>query len=151
MWKICVYYGKLTLILLPLLFVLLLAIPKERINPEERELMAKLVYLEVGTCNPECQRAVASVVLNLLDGGKWGGNIEEVIYCCNVFSVAGLLADCTPSKEAYDAVDYIIKHGRTLPKEVRYFRADYDHPWEGYENYTVIDNVYFGYFTNGNH
>jgi hypothetical protein len=142
---------KINLILLPLLFILLLVIPKERINPEERELMARLVYLEAGTCSPESQRAVASVVLNLLDGEEWGDSIEEVIYCPNVFSVAPKLEDCTPSKEAYDAVDYVIRHGRTLPKEVRYFRTVYVHLWVGYENYMVIDNVYFGYFTNGSY
>jgi hypothetical protein len=35
---------------------------------------------------------------------------------------------------------------RTLPPEVRYFRANHDHQWKGYKNYKVIDHVYFGYF-----
>ena len=47
--------------------------------------------------------------------------------------------------------DYVIQNGSTLPFYVRYFRADKDHSWTGYKNYTVIDNVYFGYFENGNH
>lgn len=118
---------------------------------EERELLARLVYLEAGTCSPECQRAMASVVLNMVETGYWGNSIEEVIFYPNAFSPAYLIKDCTPNQAAYDAVDYVLTYGSQLPKEVRYFRADYDFDWEGYANHTVIDNVYFGYFTNGNH
>ena len=73
----------------------------------------------------------------------------EVIYYKNAFTPAtfGTLFDEIPDKSCYDAVDYVLKYGCTLPTYVRYFRADYDFQWEDYENYKVIDNVYFGYFT----
>lgn len=121
------------------------------ITDEEREILARLVYLEAGVCGPECQRAILSVVFNMLEAGYWGDSIKEVVFYPNAFSPAYLIKDCTPNQAAYDAVDYILAHGSQLPKEVRYFRAEYDFDWEGYVNYTIIDNVYFGYFTNGNH
>ena len=122
------------------------------IEENERDLLAKLVYLEAGTCGQDCQCAIVSVVLNQLESGYWGDSIEEVIYEGGNYSVAHLLEECVrPPRDCYDAVDYVLAHGRTLPAEVRYFRANYDHSWEGYENYAVYDNVYFGYFTNDSH
>ena len=122
------------------------------IEGDERDLLAKLVYLEAGTCGQDCQRAIVSVVLNQLEAGYWGDSIEEVVYHDGNYSVAHLLEECEqPPQNCYDAVDYVLTHGRSLPAEVRYFRADYDHSWEGYENYVVYDNVYFGYFINGSH
>lgn len=138
------------LVLTLLLFTSYRLAPREQDN--ERDLLAKLVYLEAGTCGQDCQRAIVSVVLNQLEAGYWGDSIEKVIYHDGNYSVAHLLEECErPPQNCYDAVDYVLTHGRTLPAEVRYFRADYDHSWEGYENYAVYDNVYFGYFINGNH
>lgn len=125
--------------------------PEEVMTVEEREMLARLVYLEAGTCSSECQKAIASVVLNMRDAGYWGNTIEEVINYPNAFSPAYMIPDCIPNHSSYEAVDYVIQQGSTLPSYVRYFRADKDHEWIGYENYTVIDNVYFGYFTNGSY
>lgn len=121
------------------------------ISVKEREIMARLVYLEAGACGNTCQRAVASVILNRLHSGYWGDNIESVIYYKNAFSPADQIKNCVPSEQSYAAVDYVLYYGSTLPKEVRYFRDDYDHQWEGYKNYAIYDNIYFGYFTNGDH
>ena len=122
------------------------------ITQEEREMLARLVFLEVGTCGSQCQRAVVSVIFNLREAGYWGDTLEEVVYHPNTFSPAYLIASCDqPPQEVYDAVDYVIANGPTIPKEVRYFRADEHFTWEGYQGYAVYDNVYFGYFTNGNH
>lgn len=122
------------------------------ITQEERDMLAKLVYLEAGICGGPCQRAVASVVFNRLEAGYWGDSLEEVIYYKNAFSPAYLIATCEqPPQEIYNTVDYILKNGPTIPKEVRYFRTDYDFSWEGYAHYATYDNVYFGYFTNGDH
>ena len=122
------------------------------ITQEERDMLAKLVYLEAGTCGSQCQRAVASAVFNRLEAGYWGDTLEEVIYYKNAFSPAHLITTCEqPPQEIYDTVDYILNNGPTIPEEVRYFRTDYDFSWKGYAHYATYDNVYFGYFTNGNH
>lgn len=127
-----------------------------QITEEERQLLAKLVHSEASICSEECQRAVVSVVFNRLESGKWrkdmnGDNkitVYDIIYYPNAFTPAtnGSIDKCELTSEDYAAVDYVIKSGPTVPTEVRYFRTDYDFNWDGYKNYKVIDNVYFGYF-----
>lgn len=122
------------------------------ISSQTRELLAKIVYLEAGGCGKDCQRAVMSVILNRVSAGYWGDSIKSVIYYPNAFESVNYLDRATIIPETvYDSVDYILENGVTVPAEVMYFRADYDFSWEGYANYCVYDNVYFGYFTNGSH
>ena len=124
---------------------------KYTITDEERIMLAKLVYLEAGDCGHECQRAVVSVVLNRLESGYWGESVEEVIYFPNAFSPTDMMKGCIPIQESYEVVDYVLKNGPTIPKEVRYFRDDFDHRWDGYTHYATYDNIYFGFFVNGDH
>ena len=126
------------------------------ITNQEREMLARLVYLESSICSAECQRAVVSVVFNRLESNRWKKDVNDdgvitlydIIYYPNAFTPAYLIDSTTPNQEAYDAVDYVLEHGITVPTYVRYFRTKHDFSWEGYKNYTVIDNVYFGYFEN---
>lgn len=119
------------------------------VTTEERLLIAQLVYREANTESLECQKAIVSVLFNRLACGKWGDTIEEVIYYKNAFTPAtmGLLEGVEPTKTNYEAVDYVLENGPTLPTYVRYFRANYHHTWSGYEGYIAIDHTYFGYFT----
>lgn len=121
------------------------------ITQEDRIMLAKLVYLEAGNCGQECQRAVVSVVLNRLESGYWGNTIEEVIYFPNAFSPTNMMEGCIPTQDSHEVVDYVLKNGPTVPKEVRYFRDDFDHRWDGYTHYATYDNIYFGFFVNGDH
>lgn len=121
--------------------------PHYQVTSEEREMLARLVYLESSICSLECQKAVVSVVFNRLDSGKWGNSLREVVYYKNAFSPVDKIVTTTPNETAYEAVDYIIQYGSILPPEVRYFRVSYDFNWQDYKNYCVIDNVYFGYLS----
>ena len=128
------------------------------ITIEERYLLAKLVHAEASIFSHECKVAVASVVFNRLDSGKWTKDINndgfitiyDIIYYPNAFTptVTGAMDKWEPTIEDYEAVDYVLTYGSILPTEIRYFRTDYDFNWEHYKNYIVIDNVYFGYFEN---
>ncbi len=118
------------------------------VTKDERELMARIVYLEAGTSSDKTMRAVASVIFNRLGSGKMGKTIDGVIFYPGAFSTAKRAAKCVPSQRAYDAVDYVIMNGPTLPKYVRYFRDWYHHQWEGYAGYCVLDDIYFGYMKN---
>lgn len=119
------------------------------ITAEERELIARLVHCEASCGSQEMRIAVASVIFNRLDSGKWGDTIHDVIYYRNAFTpvVYDQLYRWDIDQRDYDAVDYVVANGPTVPTYVRYFRADYDHKWENYQNYCVIDDMYFGYFT----
>ena len=127
------------------------------VTDEERELLARIITCEASICSLECQKDVCSVIFNRLESGKWKKDmngdgkitIYDIIYYPNAFSptIDGAMDRCTtPCKSAYEAVDYVIENGPTVPTYVRYFRASYDFSWEGYKNYKTIDNVYFGYF-----
>jgi spore germination cell wall hydrolase CwlJ-like protein len=122
--------------------------PKYEVTPEERLLLAQLVYREANLESLECQKAVASVVFNRLDAGKWGDTLHEVIYYKNAFTPAtsGLLEGVEPTDTNFEAVDFVLQNGPTLPTEVRYFRSGHHFSWDNYEGYIVLDNTYFGYF-----
>lgn len=115
------------------------------VTPAEREMLARLVYREANIESIDCQRAVVSVVLNRLENGRWGNSIKDVIYAQGQFSPAYLISTTTPKNTNYEAVDYVLRNGSTLPSYVLYFRADYHFNWQGYVPYTKIDKTYFGY------
>lgn len=121
---------------------------KYNISSVEREMLARLVYLEANTENLECQMAVASVVINRWLDSRWGSTIASVIYSPYQFSPAGLIHKTTPTETNYVAVDHVLKNGSILPKYCMYFRSTYGFSeyWDGYAEYHKINDMYFGYF-----
>ena len=121
------------------------------IEPSEREMLARLVYLEANTESIECQKAIVSVVINRWQSGIWGDTLEDVIYYPYQFTPASMIASTTPTQTNYDAVDYVLENGSILPKYCMYFRASYgfsNTDWVnyGYNEYLQVDNTFFGYF-----
>ena len=116
------------------------------ITSAEREMLARLVYREANIESLECQMAVASVVINRWQDGRWGDTLEDVIYSPCQFTPANLLYKTTPTELNYTAVDLVLQNGCTLPPYCMYFRADYHFDWDGYKPYTQIDTTCFGYF-----
>ena len=115
------------------------------VTKEERDTLARLLYLEAGAESIECQKMVMSVFFNIYDsyGGK--KTINSIVYQKGLFSPANRIPYTIPKQEQYDVVDFIIENGSILPKYVKYFRDNYHHQWEGYEGYCNIDGMYFGY------
>lgn len=116
------------------------------ITSAEREMLARLVYLEANTENLECQMAIVSVVINRLIDGRWGDTLEEVVYFPYQFTPSNLIYKTTPMELNYTAVDLVIQNGCILPPHCMYFRADHHFDWEGYKPHTQIGYVCFGYF-----
>lgn len=116
------------------------------LNYSDRELLAKLLYNEGRGESIECQRAIVSVVINRLNSGYWGDTIKEVVYARNQFEPVsrGLIDRTKPLQTQYDAIDYVLEHGTTIPSWVLYFRASYHFDWSGYTKYKSISNTYFG-------
>lgn len=117
--------------------------PAIEVTSGEREMLARLVYREARGESIECQRAVVSVVINRMN--KNGESVKETIFAKGQFSTAGSLDRTTPTETQYEAVDYVLMHGSTLPPYVLYFSGGHPHGWAGYQVYAVIDNTYFGY------
>ena len=117
------------------------------ITSTEREMLARLVYLEANIDSLDCQKAVISSVINRWQDGKWGDTLSDVVYAKGQYTPAFLISKTTPTERNYEAVDYVLKNGCTIPKYVMYFRMDYgfSQTYEGYEEYIEIDNTFFGY------
>lgn len=120
---------------------------EEKITSADREMIARLLYLEGRGESIECQRAIVSVVINRLNSGYWGDTIKEVIYAKNQFEPANQIKNTTPTQVQYDAVDYVLENGITIPSWVLYFRASYHFNWQGYTKYEQMSNTYFGGYT----
>ena len=121
------------------------------ITSVEREMLARIVHRESNTESLECQIGITSVIINRWQDGRWGNTLSEVIYAPHQFSPSGLIYKTTPTETNYQAVDYVLKNGSTLPKYVMFFRANFGFSstnWanKGYKEYTQVDNTFFGYF-----
>lgn len=103
---------------------------------EDTLLLAKVIYLEAGTCSSQCQWLVGSTAMNLADEH---GSLADVAYNCNIFNVAYLIDSCAPSDESVSIAEQILSGDRDL--QVRAFKTDSYHEWA--TPYTAIDNVYF--------
>lgn len=113
------------------------------LTEDEATLLAALVTLEAGAESYECQKAVASLVINRMLTS--GSTLEGVIYAKNQFSVASRVASTTPFTSCVNAVEEVLTEGTTIPIYVTFFRASYYHTWGDQVAYCCIDNTYFSY------
>ena len=101
-------------------------------------------FIEAGIENDDCQRAVASVVLNRAIIAQ--APLEDIIYAPNQFTPANKIPYTTPSQRCIDNVEYVLNNGTTIPRYVTFFRADHYFDWGNrYKQYTQYDNTYFSY------
>lgn len=92
------------------------------VTEEERETLARLVHQEGNNQSEKCQRAIVSVVFNRLDNEHFDEDtLLDIIYAPQQFSVIPLLPNTTPNQTNYDAVDYVLKNGPTVPYYVCFF------------------------------
>ena len=111
------------------------------VTSEERELIARVLYRESGHSSLDCQKAVVSVIFNRLNSGYWGDTITDVIYAEGQFHVIETIDYTTPTNENYEAVDYVIKNGSTIPNWVMTFNTGGFRL--GKDPYEEIDGTYF--------
>lgn len=113
------------------------------ITASEMKTLAALVTLEAGSEGYECQKAVASIVINRMLTS--GSTLNGVVYAKGQFSVAGRISSTTPFEVSTKAVNDVVYNGTTLPIYVTYFRAGYYHTWGDQVAYCNLDNTYFSY------
>ena len=115
-------------------------IPKE-IDPEELELLAKVITTESGAgwCKDSLQLAVGSTVLNRVNDSRFPSSIKEVIYQPGQYSTADRLADIEPTERALKHAEQLLKEGVTIPETV-VWQANFK---QG-RTWKVIQGVYFG-------
>lgn len=97
------------------------------VTSEERELMAKIVWLEARGESPEGQQAVAEVILNRVAADNFPSSVEEVIFegqdghGAVQFTTAAYLESATPGEAQYEAVGQALYGTAVLPMDVVYF------------------------------
>lgn len=80
----------------------------DNITDSERDMLAKLVFLEARDQSFLGQRAVIEVVFNRVLSDEFPNTITDVIYQKNQFTPAYLISSTTPTQEQYDAVDAVL-------------------------------------------
>ena len=106
--------------------------------------LAALIYLEAGAESYECQKAVASVVINrMIVENK---TFKQIVYAKGQFSTARKIDSTKPSESCMKAAKEIVKNGPSIPKWVTFFREGHYFDWgDRYGNYKRIDKTYFSY------
>lgn len=97
--------------------------PHIQLTQEERELLARVIWVEAqGECE-DGQQAVAEVVLNRLASEAFGNTLKGVIYAEGQFRSVPYLEDAEPSQAQYEAIERAIYGPYVLPEEVVHFAS----------------------------
>jgi len=95
--------------------------PHIQLTYEERQLLARVVWVEArGEC-AEGQQAVAEVVLNRMASGNFGNTLNNVIYAEGQFRSVPYLEDAEPYQAQYEAIERAIYGPYVLPEDVVHF------------------------------
>ncbi len=87
----------------------------------ERQLLARVVWVEARGESARGQQAVAEVVFNRLMSEGFPDNLRDVIFGENQFRSAKFLDDAEPGQAQYQAIENAIYGPYVLPTDVTYF------------------------------
>lgn len=91
------------------------------LDNEDRQLLAKVIWVEAqGECK-EGQQAVAEVVLNRMASPNFADTLKGVIYAEGQFRSVPYLKDADPYQAQYDAIERAIYGPYILPEDVVHF------------------------------
>lgn len=98
---------------------------------EEKQLLARVVWVEARGESLEGQQAVAEVVLNRMASDDYSDSLKGVIYAENQFRSVSYLDDAEPYQAQYETIENAIYGPYVLPENVVHFAT-----------YRVNDNVW---------
>ncbi len=93
----------------------------DALTENERELIARVVYLEARGEPEEGQQAVAEVILNRVAAENFPSSVESVVYQEGQFAAAEDIEKATPGEKQYAAVEAAMYGEPVLPMDVVYF------------------------------
>ena len=112
------------------------------IDNAEVDLLARLIYVEVGDSSKDAQIAAASVILNRVQSEKYPNSISEVIYQPGQYpSISGGAFNGAPSEQALESARYVYQNGSQIPANVLYQSRDA----QGSGVWAEYDGEYFCY------
>lgn len=95
--------------------------PDIHLTYEDRQLLARVIWVEAqGECE-EGQQAVAEVVLNRMASPEYGNTLKSVIYAEGQFRSVPYLEDAEPYQAQYEAIERAIYGPYVLPEDVVHF------------------------------
>ena len=95
--------------------------PGLELSREDRELLARMVWVEARGETDKGQQAVAEVVLNRLVAEDYSDNLRDIIYSSNQFRATTWLDEAEPTQTQYEAVEAALKGPYVLPMDVVHF------------------------------
>ena len=110
-------------------------IPRFALTDAERDMMAKIIWIEARGEPFEGQQAVAEVIFNRVLAENFPDTVEDVIFQSSgdvlQFSSAPYIDSAKPEKMQYDAIDAALSGDSLLPEDVVYFSrsAENDRVW----------------------
>lgn len=95
--------------------------PEIKLTTEERNLLARMIWVEArGEC-PDGQQAIAEVVFNRMMSDRFPNTISGVIYAEGQFNSVPFLKDAEPYQAQYQAIDRALYGEPVLSGEVVFF------------------------------
>ena len=118
-------------------------VPREEQYYIDLELLAHLIYSEVGDDGEEAMYYAGSVVLNRIRNHEYPDDLYSVIYQKGQYEVTwnGGLYKENPSDIAYEVAADLLEEGSILPEGVVY-QAEFE---QGSDTFKIIGNTYFCY------
>ena len=95
--------------------------PDIQLTLEEKQLLARVVWVEAQGESLEGQQAVAEVVLNRMASKDYADTLKGVIYAENQFRSVPYLEDAQPYQAQYEAIESAIYGPYVLPEDVMHF------------------------------
>lgn len=86
----------------------------QNITQYEKDIIARLVWLESRGESDNGQRAVIEVILNRVLSSKFPNSIENVIYQPGQFAPASQISSVSASAREYSNVEYVLNGGRVI-------------------------------------
>jgi hypothetical protein len=88
---------------------------------EERQLLAKVIWLEARGESPEGQQAVAEVIFNRMVSDNFGDTLSSVIFADGQFRSVPFLEEAEAWQAQFEAIENALQGPNVLPEEVVHF------------------------------
>lgn len=102
-------------------------------SEEEKIYIARVVYAEARGEIFEGQVAVATVVLNRFESGKFGSSVKKVVFARSQFAVSK-----RHNEEVMSAVEAAIERKGDYPEDMYYFQASKSKKWRNFVYLTRV-------------
>lgn len=85
----------------------------QKMDSNDLDLLAKIIYLEAGGCTYRHKQLVGCVVINRVNSSKFPNTIEDVVYQKNQYYPRGskYLANAKPDSECYEIARDLLANG----------------------------------------